>query len=137
MTREDVERLLHCARHEAQGAGPNTLAEVCEWALEKDRLRRLGDHHHASCSMLAAQLVAAEKERDEAVNRAEAAEAKLAKAREALLFGANLLSGHRYHWEHEGDEESGQHDEDCRACEYEAMLVRFEAALSDEESSDV
>lgn len=33
MTRHEVERLLHCARHEAQGAGPNTLAEVCEWAL--------------------------------------------------------------------------------------------------------
>lgn len=62
MTREDVERLMHCARHEAQGAGPNTLD-----------------------------------------------------------------------WEHEGDEESGQHDEDCRACEYEAMPVRFEAALADEE----
>lgn len=37
MTREDVERLMHCARHEAQGAGPNTLAEVCEWALGADR----------------------------------------------------------------------------------------------------
>jgi len=69
---------------------------------------------------------------DEVNRRRSEAEAKLARAREALLFGANLLASHRYQWEHEGDEEGGEHDEDCRACEYEAMLARFEAALTDD-----
>lgn len=35
MTKEDVERLLWCAQKESIGAGPATLAELCQWALEK------------------------------------------------------------------------------------------------------
>lgn len=70
MTRHEVERLLHCARTEGLGAGPNTLAEVCEWALDTPRVRR---------SETDAEL------------RAEATEAKLARARDALRYAAGYV----------------------------------------------
>lgn len=40
MTRELLERLLYSARHEGTGAGPATLAEVCEWALSAESRAR-------------------------------------------------------------------------------------------------
>jgi len=54
------------------------------------------------------------------------------------------LDNDRVAWEHQGDEDAGQCDEDCRACEYEALremarcaldglTVQPPAALSDDE----
>ena len=54
---------------------------------------------------------------------------------EALGFVETTLSGHRHNWEHDGDEETGQHDEDCRACEYEALIERSRAALSSQKDA--
>jgi hypothetical protein len=64
------------------------------------------------------------KERDSLQRRVE-------ELTEAVRFGTELLRGHRYNWEHEqGDEDAPHTGEDCRACEYEALLARFEAALA-------
>lgn len=107
---------------------------------------------------LQAQLAAARGAVDFHTTRAEQAEAKLAEAqrerdswrrtlekmtaerdaeraentalREALAKASEVLLSDRGNWHHSGDEESGHHDEDCRACDYEALLARIEALLA-------
>jgi hypothetical protein len=48
----------------------------------------------------------------------------------ALEHAEGLMGSHSARWEHEVDEESGQHDEDCRACEYDALLEHLRTALA-------
>jgi hypothetical protein len=49
---------------------------------------------------------------------------------EAARFTLETLDGHSRAWEHSGDEDTGQHDEDCRACEYDRLRERLRAALA-------
>ncbi len=47
-----------------------------------------------------------------------------------LRVVADKLTRDQPRWLHDGDEESGQHDDECLACEYEALLARVQAALA-------
>lgn len=142
MTREDVERLLHCARTEGLGAGPNTLADVCEWALATDDDRMVFDKDLSRVEAELRQrpwiegdlILQGEHEADvgqvgvvfqrfqEMETRAREAEAKLAKAREALREAVA-------EFEAEADEYEERHEERPRA----SWVLRAHAALSNEE----
>jgi hypothetical protein len=67
-------------------------------------------------------------------SRLEASDLRAYRLEAALLTGAGLLAAHQPHWIHEVGEEGGEHDEDCRACEYDALLGQLRAALKGEEN---
>jgi hypothetical protein len=80
-------------------------------------LTRACRRHEMERTEVARQLAAACKERD--------------RLREALAACAEVLASGRFAPDgHDGDEESGEHDEDCARCEWDALGARVEEALT-------
>ncbi|MGL4257971.1 MAG: hypothetical protein ACRCSL_16680 [Microbacterium sp.] len=108
-----------------------------ELRAEVDRLREALDDAEAVIDIeraaLTAHAVESERERDKAIARAERAEAQLAALREPAAAARSAFAEVRAP-DHAGDEESGEHDEDCEACAVEAARAALDAldtALAD------
>lgn len=75
-------------------------------------LRRFGEDQGDERQRAAAHLVAAAPEMADALERLVA-----------------IMESHRMDWGHDGDEESGQHEDNCRACRDGAIVERAKAVL--------